>query len=32
VFMYVETYYNRVRAHSAIDFVAPDMFKLGRVA
>jgi len=32
VFMYVETYYNRVRAHSAIDFVAPDVFNLGRVA
>jgi transposase InsO family protein len=32
VFMYIETYYNRVRAHSAIDFVAPDVFKLGRVA
>ena len=32
VFMYVETYYNRIRTHSAIDFVAPDVFKLGRVA
>ena len=32
VFMYVETYYNRVRAHSAIGFVAPDVFKSGRVA
>jgi len=32
VFMYIETYYNRVRAHSAIDFVAPDVFNLGRVA
>jgi len=32
VFMYIETYYNRVRTHSAIDFVALDVFKLGRVA
>jgi len=32
VFMYVETYYNRVRTHSAIDFVAPDVFKSSRVA
>ena len=32
VFTYVETYYNRVRAHSAIGFVAPDVFKSGRVA
>ena len=32
VFMYIETYYNRVRAHSAIDFVAQDVFNLGRVA
>jgi len=31
-FMYVEAYYNRVRAHSAIGFVAPDVFKSGRVA
>ena len=32
VFMYIETYYNCVRTHSAIDFVAPDVFNLGRVA
>ena len=32
VFMCVETYYNLVRAHSAIGFVAPDVFKSGRVA
>jgi len=32
VFMYVETYYNHIRAHSAIDFVAQDVFKSGRVA
>ena len=32
VFMYIETYYNRVCAHSAIDFVAPDVFNLGKVA
>jgi len=32
VFMYVQTYYNRVRAHSAIDFVAPDVFRSARIA
>ena len=32
VFMYVQTYYNRVRAHSAIDLVALDVFKSARVA
>ena len=32
VFMYVEAYYNRIRIHSALDYVAPDMFNSGRVA
>ena len=32
VFMYVETYYNRVHAHSAVGFVAPDVFRSARVA
>jgi transposase InsO family protein len=32
VFMYVEAYYNRIRIHSALDNVAPDMFNSGRVA
>jgi transposase InsO family protein len=32
VFMYIEAYYNRVRIHSALDYVAPDMFDCGRVA
>ncbi|MDR1176194.1 MAG: integrase core domain-containing protein [Treponema sp.] len=26
VFMYLEAYYNRVRLHSSLDYVAPDMF------
>jgi transposase InsO family protein len=32
VFMYIETYYNRIRLHSALDYVAPDVFNLDRVA
>jgi transposase InsO family protein len=32
VFMYLEAYYNRVRLHSALDYVAPVMFNSGRVA
>jgi transposase InsO family protein len=32
VFMYIEAYYNRVRLHSALDYVAPDMFNSGQVA
>ena len=32
VFHYIEAYYNRVRMHSALDNVAPDMFYLGNVA
>jgi hypothetical protein len=29
VFIRVEAYYNRVRIHSAPDYVAPDMFNSG---
>ncbi|MDR1107357.1 MAG: integrase core domain-containing protein [Treponema sp.] len=31
VFMYIETY-NRVRLHSALDYLAPDVFNSGKVA
>ena len=29
VFMYVEAYYNRIRLHSALDYVAPNVFNSG---
>jgi transposase InsO family protein len=32
VFYYIEAYYNRVRMHSALDYVAPNVFYLGKVA
>jgi transposase InsO family protein len=32
VFMYIEAYYNRIRMHSALDYVAPNVFHLGKVA
>jgi len=32
VFFYIEAYYNRVRMHSVLDYVAPNMFNLGDVA
>jgi transposase InsO family protein len=32
VFMYVEAYYNRIRLHSALDYVAPHVFNSGEVA
>jgi transposase InsO family protein len=32
VFMYLEAYYNRVRIHSTLDYVTPDMFNSGSVA
>ena len=32
VFMYVEAYYNRLRLHSALDYMAPDVFNSGQVA
>jgi transposase InsO family protein len=31
-FMYVEAYYNRIRIHSALDYVAPTVFDCGQVA
>jgi transposase InsO family protein len=32
VFMYVEAYYNRFRLHSALDYLAPNVFNSGQVA
>jgi transposase InsO family protein len=32
VFMYVEAYYNRIRMHSVLDYVAPNVFNCGQVA
>jgi transposase InsO family protein len=32
VFMYVEAYYNRIRMHSALDYVAPNVFHSGQLA
>jgi transposase InsO family protein len=32
VFVYIEAYYNRVRMHSALDYVAPNALELIRVA
>jgi putative transposase len=32
VFMYGEAYYNRIRIHPALDYVAPDGFNCGQVA
>jgi transposase InsO family protein len=32
VFMYVQAYYNRIRLHSALDYVTPDVFDSGQVA
>jgi transposase InsO family protein len=32
VFMYIEAYYNRVRLHSTLDYVAPDMLDYYKVA
>ena len=32
VFMYIESYYNRIRMHSVLDYVAPNMFYLSKVA
>jgi len=32
VFFYIEAYYNRVRMHSVLDYVAPNVFNLGKVA
>jgi transposase InsO family protein len=32
VFMYIESYYNRIRMHSALDYVAPNVYHLEKVA
>jgi len=32
VFMYIEAYYNRVRLHSALDYVAPNEYNSSKVA
>jgi transposase InsO family protein len=32
VFLYIEAYYNRIRMHSALDYRAPNVVELGRVA
>ena len=32
VFFYIEAYYNRIRMHSVLDYVAPNEFNLGKVA
>jgi transposase InsO family protein len=32
VFYYMESYYNRVRLHSVLDYVAPNVFILGKAA
>ena len=32
VFMYIESYYNRIRMHSVLDYVAPNVYNLRKVA
>jgi transposase InsO family protein len=32
VFMYLETYYNRIRLYSVLDYMAPNVFNSGKVA
>ena len=32
VFFYIEAYYNRIRLHSVLDYIAPNVFYLGTVA
>jgi len=32
VFMYIESYYNRIRMHSVLDYVAPNVYDLVKVA
>ena len=32
VFMYIESYYNRIRIHSTLDYVAPNVYNSGIVA
>jgi transposase InsO family protein len=30
--LYIESYYNRIRMHSVLDYVAPNVFNLGNTA
>jgi transposase InsO family protein len=32
VFIYIEAYYNRIRMHSVLDYVAPTEYNYGKVA
>ena len=32
VFFYIEAYYNRIRIHSVLDYVAPNVFNSRKVA
>jgi transposase InsO family protein len=32
VFMYIEVYYNRLRIHSTLDYIAPNVFNSRQVA
>jgi transposase InsO family protein len=32
VFMYIESYYNRIRMHSVLDYVAPNAYGFNKVA
>jgi putative transposase len=32
IFFYIEAYYNRIRMHSALDYVAPTEYNYGKVA
>jgi transposase InsO family protein len=32
VFLYIEAYYSRIRMHSVLDYVAPNVFHLGNIA
>jgi len=32
VFMYIEAYYNRIRMHSALDYIAPNVFYSNKFA
>jgi len=32
VFKYIETYYNRIRRHSALDYLSPEAFEARAVA
>ena len=32
VFMYIESYYNRIRMHSVLDYVAPNVYHLEKAA